>query len=146
MITDQNLIFTTASAAITGSTVIGDVVDLAAVRDVGEGKTLYAYVYVKTAFGGTGTVTFQVKSSSDSTIQAADATIGSSNAVAVADLTVGKAIAIKLNPQLVSIGAQYIGLWAAASATPSSGVVGACLVLDIQDGKKSYATNIVTGD
>lgn len=148
MITDKNLIIASNSSAITTSVAVGDVLDLAAIREVGEGKTLYAFIHVNTAFAGGGTVTFQVKSSANNTIAAADTTIGSSPTFTSdgTNLPDNKVVAIKLNPQLGLTGDQYLGLWVATTGTVSTGTIGACVVLDIQDGLKYYPTNIVVDD
>lgn len=67
MITDSKLLFGAAKAlstAGTGLALVGDVIDTATVRDLGQGRPLYLFIDVDTAVtsAGAATVSFQLVS------------------------------------------------------------------------------------
>jgi hypothetical protein len=47
---------------------------------------------------------------------------------------------VRLNPQIASLGKRYLGARYTVSGTNSAGKVTADIVMDVQDGKKFYAS------
>jgi hypothetical protein len=47
---------------------------------------------------------------------------------------------VRLNPQIASLGKRYLGARYTVSGTNTAGKVIADIVMDVQDGKKSYAS------
>jgi hypothetical protein len=66
--------------------------------------------------------------------------VGSSDAIVTADLTLGKNVAVRINPLIGSTGKRYMGARYTVSGTNSAGKVTADIVEAIQDGKKFYAS------
>jgi hypothetical protein len=67
--------------------------------------------------------------------------IGSSGAIAKASLTLGANIAVRINPQVASLGQRYLGANYVVSTGPlTAGKFTANVVHGIQDGRKSYAS------
>ena len=157
MITDINFLLASAQGPITASAVANNVADLKNIYDVGAGRPVYAVVTVTTAFSGGTSVEFQVKSSDNSTVDASDETIGSSGAIPVAQLTVGRIFVVPLTENyirgqrnlvtatpdtlgvtIVNGGRRYIGMWYAVTGSPSAGSVNVSIVLDPQSLPKHY--------
>jgi hypothetical protein len=57
-----------------------------------------------------------------------------------ASLTLGTNVAVRLNPQIASLGKRYLGARYTVSGTNTAGTVVADIVMDVQDGKKFYAS------
>jgi len=55
-------------------------------------------------------------------------------------LVAGYNAAVRINPQIASTGTRYIGARYTISGTYSAGTVTADVVMDIQDGRKFYAS------
>jgi hypothetical protein len=157
MITDINFLLASAQGPITASAVASNVANLKNIYDVGAGRPIYAVVTVTTAFSGGTSVEFQVKASANNTVDASDETIGSSGAIPVANLGLGRIIVIPLTENYVrgervlvtatpdTLGAtitnggrQYVGMWYAVSGSPSAGSVNVSIVLDPQSLPKHY--------
>ena len=149
MITDN---FLRLSGSLTAGTATGqtitatanstNVVDLSLARDVGEGEDLYVQFTVGTAFtaGGSATLTPTI------VVSAADSlttptTIATAGTIAVATLVAGYSFAVRLNPQIASLGLRYLGaIYTVATGPMTAGTITADIVTDIQDGKKFYAS------
>jgi hypothetical protein len=157
MITDINFLLASAQGPITASAVASNVANLKNIYDVGAGRPIYAVVTVTTAFSGGTSVEFQVKASANETVDASDETIGSSGAIPVANLGLGRIIVIPLTENYVrgervlvaatpdtlgktitNGGRQYVGMWYAVSGSPSAGSVNVSIVLDPQSLPKHY--------
>ena len=128
--------------AVTATANSTNVVDLSLARDVGEGEDLYVQFTVGTAFtaGGSATLTPTI------VVSAADSlttptTIATAGTIAVATLVAGYSFAVRLNPQIASLGLRYLGaIYTVATGPMTAGTITADIVTDIQDGKKFYAS------
>ncbi len=146
MILDERSEFADALAIPTGgaaTTLLGDVMDLEQVRDIGQGHPMYLVIQVSTAFvGGTA---FQFVLASDA--QAAISTDGTesrhylSDVFAVADLVLGFSITIPLPMGDVAASVtpyeRYLGILVVGTGTQSAGAINAFLTLD-PHGWRSY--------
>ena len=141
MITDKLLRLADTQGSILGVDLAAtDVIDLSIARDIGEGHALYMVVTVITAFAGGTSIDFIVKGSTDATIVTGDTTLGSSGAILLASLTAGAQFAVRINPQIGSLGLRYLGGFYDVTGTFTAGAVTVDIVTDIQDGKKYYAS------
>ena len=120
-----------------------NVVDLSLARDIGEGEDLYVQFTVGTVFaGGTNVVPTVVVSAADTLTT--PTTIGTAGTILTATLVAGYTFAVRLNPQIASLGLRYLGVIYTISGTYTTGTMTADIVTDIQDGKKYYASGIPT--
>jgi hypothetical protein len=160
MYTDKNLRVSTEQAITSGTPLSTDSVDLTVARDIGEGKSFYAYVTVQTTFTGGNGLAVQVITGtgvdSNGQINAGIQVIGASDSIPVAALLgptgqkSGYVYAIRINPLVAGItastasqenrGARYLGLRYVADGTFGAGKVNAEFVVDIQDGRKAYSS------
>jgi hypothetical protein len=138
MITDK-LLRVSTDQALTTTAVSTDTIDLSVARDIGEGQDLYMNFAVTTAFAGGTSVKFEVIQSAAADLSS-PTVIGSTDAVVTASLVAGYNTAVRINPQIGSKGQQYIGARYTISGTYTAGKVTADIVMDIQDGKKFYAS------
>ena len=159
MITDN---FLRLSGSLTAGTATGqavtvtanstNVIDLSLARDVGEGDDLYVSFSVGTAFTAAGAATLTptvVVSAADT--RTTPTTLGTGGTIAVASLVAGYTFVIRVNPQLFyssttnsSLGLRYLGvIYTVATGPMTAGTITADVVLDIQDGKKFYASGFL---
>ena len=117
MITDKLTRFCTATALNTGAAgtyLVGDVVDMQAARDIGQGVPIYLVVSVATTATSGGSATLQVQLASDA--QEAIATDGSASVhavsatFAVADMTAGTNVMKAIIPMEGVEYERYLGL------------------------------------
>ena len=139
MITDKNLRVST-DQAVTTTAVSTDTIDLSVARDIGEGKDLYMNFAVTEAFAGGTSTNFEVIIADNAALSSNVVVVGASGATVTADLTLGKNIAVRINPLIGSLGKRYIGARYTVSGTNTAGKVTADIVETIQDGKKFYAS------
>lgn len=139
MITDKFLRVSDAQA-ITTTAVSTDKIDLGTARDIGEGEDLYMVFTVGTAMAGGTSINFQATVADDAALSTNATTIGMSGVILTAALTAGAQFAVRLNPQIASLGRRYLGATYTAVGTFTAGTVTADIVTDIQDGRKSYAS------
>ena len=139
MITDKFLRVSDAQA-VTTTAVSTDSIDLSLARDIGEGQDLFFNFAVGTAFAGGTSVQFEVIVADNAALTTNPTVVGSSAAVATASLVAGKMEAVRVNPQIASLGRRYLGARYTVVGTMTAGTVTADLVTDIQDGRKSYAS------
>ena len=141
MITDK-LLRVSTDQAVTSSAVSTDTIDLSVARDIGEGKKLimnFAVTEAATA-DGAATVTFQVIGSTSANLSS-PVVLGSTGAIAKADLALGKNIAVDFNTLIGSKGYRYIGAnYVVATGPLTAGKFTADVVETVQDGKKFYAS------
>lgn len=133
--------------AVTATANSTNCVDLLQARDIGEGKELYVQFTVGTAFtaGGSATLTPTVIVTADPTSFGTPTTIGTAGTIAVATLVAGYTFAVRLNPQIASLGLRYLGaIYTVATGPMTAGTITADIVTEIQDGKKYYASGIPT--
>ncbi len=139
MITDK-LLRVSEDQAITTTAVSTDKIDLSVARDIGEGQDLFMNFAVTTAFSGGTSVKFEVVIADDAAISSNVEVVGSSDAVLTAALVAGKNEAVRINPKIASLGRRYLAARYTVSGTYSAGKVTADVVMDIQDGRKFYAS------
>ncbi len=139
MITDK-LLRVSTDQALTTTAVSTDTIDLSQARDIGEGNELYMNFAVTTALAGGTSVKFEIIQADNAALSSNVQVIGSSDAVLTAALVAGYNTAVRFNPQIGSKGKQYIGARYTISGTYTSGAVTADVVMNIQDGKKFYAS------
>lgn len=141
MITDKFL-RVSDSQAVTSTAVSTDTIDLSVARDMGEGQDLFMNFAVTEAAlaAGAATVEFQVIGSTAAALSS-PVVLGSSGAIGKASLTLGANVAVRINPQVASLGLRYLGANYVVSTGPlTAGKFIADVVTDIQDGKKFYAS------
>jgi hypothetical protein len=136
MITDK-LLRVSEDQALTTTAVSTDTIDLSVARDIGEGEDLFMNFAVTTALAGGTSVKFEVITSASANL-GSPTVIGSTDAIVTASLVAGYNTAVRINPQIASLGQRYLGARYTISGTYSSGKVTADVVMDIQDGRKSY--------
>lgn len=133
---------TATGQAVTATANSTNVVDLSLARDVGEGEDLYVQFTVGTAFTAAGSATLTptiVVSAADSLTT--PTTIATAGTIAVATLVAGYSFAVRLNPQIASLGLRYLGaIYTVATGPMTAGTITADIVTEIQDGKKFYAS------
>lgn len=139
MITDK-LLRVSDAQAVTTTAVSTDTVDLSVARDMGEGGDLYMNFAVTEAFAGGTSTNFEVIIADNAALSSNVVVIGASGAIVTASLPLGTNVAVRLNPQIASLGKRYLGARYTVSGTNSAGKVTADIVMDIQDGKKYYAS------
>ena len=122
---------------ITAPVVSTNTIDLGTARDIGEGESLSMVFTVVVGFAGTGSVDMQVVIDTLPALSG-PTVIGSTGAVAVANLTAGAQFVVRLPAQIASLGKRYLGAQYTTASSPTTGTILAQIVLDIQDGKKFY--------
>jgi len=143
---------TATGQAVTATANSTNVVDLSLARDIGEGDDVYVSFSVGSAFtaAGAATLTPTVVVSAADTLTT-PTTLGTGGTIAVASLVAGYTFVIRVNPQLFyssttnsSLGLRYLGvIYTVATGPMTAGTITADVVLDIQDGKKFYASGFL---
>jgi len=139
MITDK-LLRVSTDQALTTTAVSTDTIDLSIARDIGEGDDLFMNFAVTAALTGGTSVKFEVIIADNAALSSNVVVVGSSDAVVTASLVAGYNTAVRINPQIASTGKRYLGARYTISGTYSAGTVTADIVMDIQDGRKFYAS------
>jgi len=139
MITDK-LLRVSTDQAVTTTAVSTDTVDLSIARDMGEGEDLFMNFAMTEAFAGGTSTNFEIIIADNAALSSNVVVIGASGAILTASLTLGTNVAVRLNPQIASLGKRYLGARYTVSGTNSAGKVTADIVTDVQDGKKFYAS------
>lgn len=162
MYTDKNLVFSTEQP-ITVAAWSTDVVDLAVIRDIGEGEALYVNTSVTDSFtaggGGATALTIQVVVGTAANMGGTNQVIGSSDSIPIAALidsagqAQGYTAVVRLNPIISGItaalasqgntGARYLAVRyvpTGGDVTFTAGKVSSQLVMGIQDGRKAYTS------
>lgn len=134
--------------SIAGATAsLSDSIDLLAAKDVGAGRDLFAIFLIPAAAlvlnASSATGIFEVVVADNDALTTNTTVVGSSAAIAKADLTVGRApIIVAINPQYASLGRRYLGVRVRANdaAAMTSGTFTAFIgpVPDTGDGPKPY--------
>lgn len=139
MITDK-LLRVSTDQAVTTTAVSTDTIDLSVARDMGEGGEITMNFAITEAFAGGTSTKFEVIIADNAALSSNVVVVGSSDAIVTADLTLGKNVAVRINPLIGSTGKRYMGARYTVSGTNSAGKVTADIVEAIQDGKKFYAS------
>lgn len=133
---DQVLTLNATSAVSTNT------IDLSQNRDIGEGEELYFNFAITTAVASAATsVTFEIIAS-DAADLGTPTVLASTGAIGHASLTLGTNIVLPIPPRVGSLGQRYIGAryTTAGNNSAGAGKVTTDVVMDIQDGKKFYAS------
>jgi hypothetical protein len=159
MILDQNMRLGSVTLTATGTYDFPDVIDLRSNtaytatasgslytigqgnqnRDLGEGGDLYVIFTVTTALAASTNPTYQVVVADDDGLDTNVLVIGEVSPTS--GVAVGTQVAVRISPQVLgSVGQRYLGANVVTSAGSTSGVISADVVMDIQDGKKYYAS------
>lgn len=145
MIMDERAEFCDATALNTGGAdtyLIGDVIDLETVRDIGNGQPIYLVITVGTAAGSTGSATGQFILASDAQEAIADDGTATEHlktqAFPVANMTAGSVLFCASVPLEGNEYERYLGiLQVTGTAAFNAGTVNAFLTLD-PHGWKAY--------
>lgn len=134
MIIDDKLEFCDAQALNTGaagSYVLGDDVNIAQIRDIGNGQPIYLVIVVSTTATSGGSATGQFSLVTDSTIATSSPVVLASRAWPVASMTVGTVLLCVPLPSEGTAYNQKIGLvQTTGTAAFTAGAVNAFLTLD----------------
>lgn len=139
MFTDK-LLRVSTDQAVTTTAVSTDTIDLSQARDMGEGGEITMNFAMTEAFAGGTSTKFEVIIADNAALSSNVVVVGSSDAIITADLTLGKNVAVRINPLIGSTGKRYMGARYTVSGTNTAGKVTADIVEAIQDGKKFYAS------
>lgn len=147
MIMDEFAEFADAEAVSTGGTatnLLGDVMDLEQVRDIGQGQPVYLNIQVPTAIVGGTSIQFVLASDA----QAAISTDGTesrhylSDVFVVADLIAGFTMSIPLPmgdvANSVTPYERYLGILVVSVGTHSAGNINAFLTFDPMGNRRAY--------
>jgi hypothetical protein len=125
--------------AITGDAVSTDTIDLGTARDIGEGQQLYMVFTVVTTFDNLTSLDLEVISSANANLSSH--TVLAETNVLLAGLTAGRQYVVAIPPQIASLGQRYLGARYDVNGTnPTAGSILAEVVMNIQDGRKFYAS------
>jgi len=141
MITDK-LLRVSEDQAVTASAVSANTIDLGSSRDIGMGHPVYMVFTVTETFASNTSLTFEVITDSDAAL-GSPATIAASAAITVAsgDLAAGSQHVVQIPPVIGGKGERYLGAqYTVGGSNATAGKVTADMVLDLQDGKKYYAS------
>jgi hypothetical protein len=131
-----------AALPVSGTPVLStDTIDLSVARDIGEGTDLTMNFTCVAAYNTLTSLTFEIIGATNAALSTGVTVFGSSGPVPLASLTANAQFSVRFNPQLLSTGQRYIGArYTTVGSTPTTGSVCAYVVMDIQDGRKFYAS------
>jgi len=131
-----------AALPVSGTPVLStDTIDLSVARDIGEGADLFMNFTCVAAYNTLTSLTFEIIGATNAALSTGVTVIGSSGPVLQANLGANAQFSVRFNPQLLSTGQRYIGArYTTVGSTPTTGSVCAYVVMDIQDGRKFYAS------
>lgn len=141
MVTDK-LLRVSEDQAVTASAVSTNTVDLSVARDIGEGRDLFMVFTVTETFTTLTSLTFQFVTDDNASLSS-PTVVASTGAITLAGggLAAGKQHVVRIPPQIGSKGERYIGAqYTVGGSNAGAGKVTTDIVLDIQDGKKFYAS------
>lgn len=141
MFTDD-LLALAALQAVTASAASTNTVDLGTARDIGEGTNLYVDFKVGTTFlasGGASNMTMQIVVSDNADLSS-PVVIAQTGAIPKATLVSGYRNALRIPPQIGSLGHRYLGAYFAVDTNNmTAGTISARIVNGIEDGlNKNY--------
>lgn len=141
MITDK-LLRVSEDQAVTATAVSTDKIDLGTARDIGEGRDLFVVFTITETFATLTSLTFQVVTDDNASLSS-PTVIGATGAITLAsgDLAAGKQHIVRIPPLIASKGERYLGTqYTVGGSSATAGKVTTDIVLDIQDGRKYYAS------
>lgn len=141
MITDA-LLRVSEDQAVTASAVSTNTIDLGVARDMGEGRDLYMVFTVTTTFATLTSLTFQIVTDDNASLSSPKV-IAATGAVTLAGggLAAGSQHVLRIPPEIAGKGEQYLGAqYTVGGSNATAGKVTTDIVLDIQDGRKAYAS------
>lgn len=142
MYVDNLGVFSDAQA-VTSSAVSTNTYDLLTAQDIGEGEDIYIDFKVPTTFtaGGSATMTIQIITSAAANL-GSPTVIAQTGAIPVASLVSGYRTALRIPPQIGSLGQRYIGVqYTIATGPMTAGAISSRFVRNIEDGaNKFYAS------
>ena len=141
MITDK-LLRLSEDQAVTATAVSTNTIDLGTDRDIGEGRELYMVFTVTTTFATLTSLTFNIITDDNAGL-ASGKVIASTGAITLASggLAAGKQYAMRIPPDIAGKAERYLGAsFTVGGSNATAGKVTTDIVLDIQDGKKYYAS------
>ena len=141
MITDK-LLRVSEDQAVTATAVSTNTIDLSQARDIGEGRDLFVVFTVTEVFATLTSLTFQVVTDDNASLSS-PTVIAATGAITLAGggLAAGKQHVVRIPPQIGGKGERYIGAqYTVGGSNATTGKVTTDIVLDIQDGKKFYAS------
>ena len=141
MITDA-LLRVSDAQAVTATAVSTNTIDLGSARDIGEGKTMYMVFTLTETFATLTSLTFEIVTDDNASLSS-PAAIAATGAITLAsgNLAAGKQHVVRIPAQIASKGERYLGArYTVGGSSATAGKVTADIVLDIQDGKKAYAS------
>lgn len=141
MITDA-LLRVSEDQAVTASAVSTNTIDLGVARDMGEGRDLYMVFTVTTTFATLTSLTFQIVTDDNASLSSPKV-IAATGAVTLAGggLAAGQQHVLRIPPEIAGKGEQYLGAqYTVGGSNATAGKVTTDIVLDIQDGRKAYAS------
>lgn len=141
MITDA-LLRVSEDQAVTASAVSTNTIDLGVARDMGEGRDLYMVFTVTTTFATLTSLTFQIVTDDNASLSSPKV-IAATGAVTLSGggLAAGSQHVLRIPPEIAGKGEQYLGAqYTVGGSNATAGKVTTDIVLDIQDGRKAYAS------
>lgn len=139
----DDLLKLSAAQAVTATAVSTNTIDLLTAQDIGEGENLYVDFKVGAAFtaGGAATMTAQLITSASANLSS-PTVIDQTGAIPVASLVAGYRTALRIPPQIGSLGQRYFGInYVVATGPMTAGDISARIVRNIEDGQnKNYAS------
>lgn len=141
MITDKFL-RVSEDQAVTATAVSANTIDLSVAREIGEGRDLYFVFTVTEVFATLTSLTFQVVTDDNASLSS-PTVVAATGAITLAGggLAAGQQHVVRIPAQIASKGERYLGAqYTVGGSSATTGKVTADIVLDIQDGKKFYAS------
>lgn len=141
MITDA-LLRVSDAQAVTASAVSTNTIDLGVARDIGEGRDLYMVFTITETFATLTSLTFNIVTD-DNAALSSPTVIGATGAITLAsgNLAAGKQHVVRIPPAIAAKGERYLGAsYTVGGSSATAGKVTTDIVLDIQDGRKAYAS------
>jgi hypothetical protein len=140
-----------AARPVAGTPVVStNAIDLVQARDIGEGGDLYVCFTIVSAYNTLTSLEMEVIVADDDALTTNPTAVGSSGRILLADglSTANSQFYVRINPAALkpsafggALGRRYLGArYHTTGSTPTTGSICAYLTMDIQDGRKFYAS------